>query len=321
MMHARIDLAQRLGLVMVAVLIAGLSLSSMARADDVHYIYTDASGSVLAVTDASGAVVSSMDYKPYGQQEMQDTGVAVGFSGQVTDGDTGLVYMRARFYDPLAGRFLSVDPKEISEGDAMSLNRYAYAADNPIGNSDPSGSESCGVWACETYDSGNDDGSITRGDDPIVTPESRIAFLKNYLSAAQRVATAAHITVAELLGVSGIESKWGLSRFARLGKNFFGLHAPAKGNLKGSNGKMKALDGDVYESTFPDFETSAQAFVDHEPFIVGVTDVPTFARLLQEQGKFGINMKTHQPLPDYQPSLISTIRHIEKDIARGNLTR
>ncbi|WP_213947460.1 hypothetical protein [Luteibacter sp. dw_328] len=38
------------------------------------------------------------------------------------------------------------------EGSPLSLNRYAYADDNPIANNDPTGAESCGVWACETYD-------------------------------------------------------------------------------------------------------------------------------------------------------------------------
>ncbi len=57
----------------------------------------------------------------------------LGIGGEQYDQNTGLYYLRARYYDPLSGRFLSSDP---ADADA---NEYAYAAGDPVNNSDPSG--------------------------------------------------------------------------------------------------------------------------------------------------------------------------------------
>jgi RHS repeat-associated protein len=50
----------------------------------------------------------------------------------VDDADTGFVYMQARYYDPLVGRFLTTDPIYGNDGDAFSFNRYAYVNNNPV---------------------------------------------------------------------------------------------------------------------------------------------------------------------------------------------
>jgi RHS repeat-associated protein len=56
------------------------------------------------------------------------------FNGQYTDAESGLIYLRARYYDPATGQFLSVDPLA-----ARTRARYTYAAENPLSNTDPSG--------------------------------------------------------------------------------------------------------------------------------------------------------------------------------------
>jgi RHS repeat-associated protein len=56
----------------------------------------------------------------------------LGFAGQLSEATTGLVYMRARWYDPASGHFMTTDP-------ASAGNLYAYGADNPIVFTDPSG--------------------------------------------------------------------------------------------------------------------------------------------------------------------------------------
>ena len=53
--------------------------------------------------------------------------------GHTTDSDTGLIYMRARYYDPTIGRFASEDPSKNGE------NWYVYCGDNPVGNVDADG--------------------------------------------------------------------------------------------------------------------------------------------------------------------------------------
>lgn len=103
------------------------------------YVYTDPQGTPLAEADAQGNITARFDYAPDGSVA---TGVAPngpGYTGHVNDPDTGLVYMQARYYDPVTARFLNVDPKTPAAGNAFNFNRYAYANNNPIINVDPDG--------------------------------------------------------------------------------------------------------------------------------------------------------------------------------------
>jgi RHS repeat-associated protein len=104
----------------------------------VTYIYTDGLGSPVARTDASGTVISRTRYEPYGYvaSGVQPT---IGFTGHVNDVDTGLTYMQQRYYDPVAGRFLSIDPVVTDVNTGYSFNRYAYANNNPYSYIDPDG--------------------------------------------------------------------------------------------------------------------------------------------------------------------------------------
>ncbi len=90
---------------------------------------TDRLGSTLALSDASGALTTSYAYEPYGASSQ--SGVATTnartFTGREDDG-TGLLYYRARYYDPATGRFFSEDPMRVRGG----LNLYAYVLDNPV---------------------------------------------------------------------------------------------------------------------------------------------------------------------------------------------
>jgi RHS repeat-associated protein len=62
------------------------------------------------------------------------TTTPLGFDGQYTSSDTGLIYLRAREYDPATAQFLSVDPLEPITGEP-----YSYAGDNPVNGGDPMG--------------------------------------------------------------------------------------------------------------------------------------------------------------------------------------
>jgi RHS repeat-associated protein len=62
-----------------------------------------------------------------------------GFTGHEMDSETGLIYMKARFYDPRVGLFLSEDPFEGSIFEPASLHRYLYAYANPTVYVDPDG--------------------------------------------------------------------------------------------------------------------------------------------------------------------------------------
>jgi RHS repeat-associated protein len=79
------------------------------------YYLADGLGSTMATTDASGNIVNTFTYDPYGATT-SSTGSqpnAFQFTGQATDA-TGLQYLRARYYDPSTGTFISSDPMGVS---------------------------------------------------------------------------------------------------------------------------------------------------------------------------------------------------------------
>ncbi|HWX67833.1 MAG TPA: RHS repeat-associated core domain-containing protein [Rhodanobacter sp.] len=122
-----------------------LAVSGLAQAGTHHYYYTDPQGTVLAKADASGNIIASYDYAPYGTAvaSMSPAPNGPGYTGHVNDPDTGLVYMQARYYDPSTGRFLSVDAAPPKPGDLNYMNRYEYVGNNPIMRTDPTGNYIC----------------------------------------------------------------------------------------------------------------------------------------------------------------------------------
>ena len=123
--------------------LAGLLGSVDAQAADIiTYYHNDISGTPLLATDAAGNVLWKENYQPYGDKlnkQPASAGNKVGFAGKPYDGNTGLSYMGARYYDPVIGRFMGIDPKGANPEDVHSLNRYAYANNNPYKFVDPDG--------------------------------------------------------------------------------------------------------------------------------------------------------------------------------------
>jgi len=86
-------------------------------------------------------VVWRESYRPYGERLVNSASAKdndVWFTSRRQD-STGLVYMGARYYDAVAGRFVSTDPKAFDEANALSFGRYTYANDNPYKFVDPNG--------------------------------------------------------------------------------------------------------------------------------------------------------------------------------------
>lgn len=108
---------------------------------DAYSYHFDATGNTIALTDQSGNIVSTYAYQPYGEMTQGQTQTItqpftyVGRYGVMAEG-SGYYYMRARYYDSGAGRFLSEDPLGFGGGD---VNLYAYVAGNPVGWIDPLG--------------------------------------------------------------------------------------------------------------------------------------------------------------------------------------
>jgi RHS repeat-associated protein len=105
----------------------------------VSYLHHDLAGSTRLITGATGTVTGKCTYSAYGTPTCEGTtATPLGYDAQYTSADTGLIYMRARVYDPATAQFLTVDPFEAITGEP-----YSYAEDDPINKFDPSGR--CGL--------------------------------------------------------------------------------------------------------------------------------------------------------------------------------
>jgi RHS repeat-associated protein len=114
------------------------------RSGQSYYFLTDGLGSIVAATDASGNVVRTFKYTPYGAVTDQ-TGTlyepiryASGYADSAASGGEQLVKFGQRYYDPATGRWTQQDPID-NPYDLQGWNQYDYAGDDPINLTDPSG--------------------------------------------------------------------------------------------------------------------------------------------------------------------------------------
>ena len=108
-------------------------------ASGVQYYLSDHLGSTRKVLDASRNTVFSTDYEPFGKPVALSGVEAYKYTSERHDDPTGLVYLRARQYDPDLGRFVSTDPVLGSVSRPQTQDRYTYVANNPLRFRDPSG--------------------------------------------------------------------------------------------------------------------------------------------------------------------------------------
>ncbi|HSV94267.1 MAG TPA: RHS repeat-associated core domain-containing protein, partial [Desulfobacterales bacterium] len=112
------------------------------RSSGPHYFHKDHLGSSTLVTDhANGAVVETADFLPFGVQRSH-SGASIArqrYTDQEEDAETGLYNYNARLYDPALGVFITPDSLVSNPYDPQNLNRYAYARNNPLTFTDPSG--------------------------------------------------------------------------------------------------------------------------------------------------------------------------------------
>ncbi|MGH9474640.1 MAG: RHS repeat-associated core domain-containing protein, partial [Terriglobales bacterium] len=324
----------------------------------VFYVQANHVGSTEWEDDAGGAATEAIDADALGaQQSVWQANTLTqfdfdSFTGKPRDNSTGFDYFGARYYGSALGRFLTPDPAglaAVDPGNPQSWNRYAYALNNPVTNTDPTGLLAVVPQGCV----GTPNADPTTGDyymcpddgdplppfqqpwDPVdpggtegpggvdtQTPTTKPPkgpscsggnaqfVLANEVAAAD-IASVANATTANILGLSSYESGWGQSNIARNYGNFFGLTAGR--NFTGTIGVYRSPNGyayGVYPS--PGFLTSGMSFAE-SPFgrrVSGITDPTAFAQAL-----VGGAYNSEHINPPYWQQLVDRIGAVEAILA------
>lgn len=118
----------------------GMGRIAQQNTNGMAYYLPDALGSARQLSNGTGVVTSAQSYDPFGNPLRLANGGSSGFgyTGEWTD-PTGLQYLRARYYSPQQGRFLTIDPFPGLIGLPSTQHSYNYAINNPIRYTDPSG--------------------------------------------------------------------------------------------------------------------------------------------------------------------------------------
>jgi RHS repeat-associated protein len=119
----------------------GTPLEQMNASGELLWYHHDQQGSTRLLTNNTGAVVGTASYNPYGQTtSTTGTTTPLGYDGQYTDPETGFIYLRARYYDPATGQFITRDPAT-----PITTEPYLYVGDNPLDQTDPTGLSFLGI--------------------------------------------------------------------------------------------------------------------------------------------------------------------------------
>jgi RHS repeat-associated protein len=194
----------------------------------IRYQHTDALCSPVAETSETGALLQRERMTAYGEPADGAWTAGPGFTGHQMDASSKLVYMQQRYYDPVGGRFLSVDPVTTNPNTGASFNRYSYAANNPYKFTDPDGRQE---MAAERFS--NSYGSWT--------PEERAPF----------EAVAVPVTTAIVAATPVVGPYLGLALRQAAKKDAPAASPAASGSLKNPSGPIEASANAARSNPYP----------------------------------------------------------------------
>jgi RHS repeat-associated protein len=127
----------------------GVFIDHTTQSDELYYTHTDYLGSIVALSNESGAIAEEYAYDAWGNRRNPDnwsqsdtrTNLIIdrGYTNHEHLGEFGLINMGGRMYDPTVAMFLSPDPFIQDGGNPLNYNRYSYGLNNSLKYVDPSG--------------------------------------------------------------------------------------------------------------------------------------------------------------------------------------
>ena len=174
---------------------------------DGNYYVKDGHGNVTGMYDANAEFVSDTYYDAFGNVAYGDAPDPFGYSGEYHDSETGLIYLRNRYYDSSTGRFITEDPAK--DG----VNWYSYCAGDPVNFADPWGN-------IRQEDDKYGIGSVVYN--ALILLGDAWNALEDYRADIENLANEIR-SIADDIGVDGIEKN-----IERLGNNISQLNAVEK---------------------------------------------------------------------------------------------
>ena len=116
-------------------------IARMDASGKLSYFLYNGHGDVVQTVTEAGEIENQYDYDIWGNATLtvQNYDCGIRYAGEYFDNETGMYYLRARYYDPHIGRFISEDSYWGEDANPLSLNLYTYAHNNPVKYVDPSG--------------------------------------------------------------------------------------------------------------------------------------------------------------------------------------
>ncbi|WP_031487967.1 polymorphic toxin-type HINT domain-containing protein [Streptomyces bicolor] len=180
------------------------------------YVASDHHGTGEVAIDATTGAISQRRFDPYGVYRGEKTGTwpgEKGYVGGTIDASTGLTHLGAREYDPVIGKFISVDPV-IEYTQPQQINGYAYANNSPVTHADPSGMilADChqGVIECtggKPVTSTTTDPKVTQAQSDYSVASANLAGAQQQqASAKQRIKSAGKALVKIVRDILGVDA-------------------------------------------------------------------------------------------------------------------
>ena len=245
-----------------------------------YYLY-NGHGDVVQVIDENGNIVNSYAYDEWGNhEEWKDPVLGIDnpirYAGEYYDEESGLYYLRARYYDPTTGRFISRDTNEGKITNPLSLNKYIYAYNAPLNYVDPDGNIPIPVITAiigglaggiyEGYQSYTETGAVNWGDVAKGTAIGAIAGGTLGAGAGFLAASSPALLVAgNAMAIKGVDSVWKYGSAVR-------------GNLI-----EKALGG--WGTNFPVIDKAGPIVNGVRTSITSIKSIDVFAKTYQNSNK------------------------------------